>query len=349
VLAGLPLALALALAGCGSKGGGAHGSAAVAIGAGLEGPAGLQATVYAQGPPTTAAFAFDGRGRLWLTAAGLEAHTHDGVYVIATPGARASKVVSGLRDPLGLAWYADRLYVASIGRVDAFGAFNGRRFTEHSRILSGPVADGENNLLVMAPDGRFVMGVTATCDHCTPASKWSGSIVSFRPDGSDLRLYAGRIRAPVGLTYFPGTSDLFVTMNQRDDLGARSPADDLAVVAPGTDWRFPGCYHQGGPACAGVPAPLALLGAHRAPGPIAIVTGQLGRAVATAALIGEWTAGKVVRVALRKHGSSWRGSPSVLLTGLRNPFALVQAPDGSVLVGDWGSGVIYRIAAAARG
>jgi hypothetical protein len=25
--------------------------------------------------------------------------------------------------------------------------------------------------------------------------------------------------AAVGLTYFPGTSDLFVTMNQRDDLG----------------------------------------------------------------------------------------------------------------------------------
>ncbi len=41
--------------------------------------------------------------------------------------------------------------------------------------------------------------------------------------GSDLRLYATRIRAPFGLAYFPGSSDLFASMNQRDDLGARTP------------------------------------------------------------------------------------------------------------------------------
>ncbi|MGA2925154.1 MAG: hypothetical protein ABSG43_04060, partial [Solirubrobacteraceae bacterium] len=301
------------------------------------------------GLPTVAGLAFDPRGRLWAAAAGLGTHARDGVYLIARPGAAPVRVISGLDDPLGLAWYDGRLYVSSVGRVTAYGDLTGTRFAHDATILRGPVAGGENNDLVVAPDGRLLMGITASCDHCLPRSQWSGSIVSFAPDGGDLRLYAARIRAPFGLALYPGTSDLFVTMNQRDDLGARSPADDLAVVAPGTDWRFPGCYHQGGPACAGVPAPLALLGAHRAPGPIAIVTGQLGRAVATAALIGEWTAGKVVRVALRKHGSSWRGSPSVLLTGLRNPFALVQAPDGSVLVGDWGSGVIYRIAAAARG
>jgi glucose/arabinose dehydrogenase len=197
---------------------------------------------------------------------------------------------------------------------------------------------------VLAPDGRFLMGITASCEHCAPRSKWSGSIVLFRPDGSDLRLYAARIRAPVGLALYPGTSDLFVTMNQRDDLVTRSPADDLAVVRPGTDWRFPGCYHQGGPACAEVPPPFALLGAHRAPGPVVIITSQLGPAVGTAALIGEWTVGKVARVALVKQGSSYRGSPSILLTGFRNPLALALAPDGSVLVGDWGTGVIYRVA-----
>ncbi len=153
-------------------------SALVPIGAGLYGPAGLQATVYAKGPPTVASLAFDSQGRLWLAAAGLEAHARgDGVYMIARPGGPAVKVVSGLEDPLGLAWFEGRLYVASTGRVDSFGAFNGRRFTEHTRIIDGPVAGGENNLLLMTPTGRFLMGVTATCDHCTPSSGWSGSIV----------------------------------------------------------------------------------------------------------------------------------------------------------------------------
>lgn len=67
-----------------------------------------------------------------------------------------------------------------------------------------------------------------------------------------------------------------------------------------TDWRFPGRYHQGGPACGGVPPPLALLGAYRTPGPVVILTAQLGPAVSTAALIGQWTVGKVASVALVK-------------------------------------------------
>ena len=339
----------LALPGCGSSGTGgttAKRAALVSIGAGLDGPAGLKATVYAHGPATTAAFAFDRRGRLWLTAAGLETHPRDGVYMIAKPGARALKVVSGLDDPLGLLWHDGRLYVASLGRVDAFGRFDGRRFDERSRILDGPVAGGENNLLALAPGGRLTMGVTASCDHCTPKSKWSGSIVSFRPDGSDPRLFASRIRAPVGLAYYPGTSDLLVTMNQRDDLGARTPGDWLALVKQGQDWGFPDCYGQGGAACAGVPSPIAQLDKHAAVGGLAIITGQLGPAVGTSAAVAEWETGRVQAVALTRKGSTFAGSVSPLLSGIRNPLAVALASDGSLLVGDWSTGTIYRIGKA---
>src|ERR1039457_6126596 len=76
----------LALAGCGSAGTAPRTTALVAIGAGLKGPASLKATAYAKGPATTAAFTVDEQGRLWLTAGGLEAHGHDGVYMIAGPG-----------------------------------------------------------------------------------------------------------------------------------------------------------------------------------------------------------------------------------------------------------------------
>lgn len=341
----LVLALAmLVLSGCGSAAEKSQTtSELVAIGAGLKGPSGLKATVYAQGPPTVAVFAFDSDGRLWLTAAGLETHTDDGVYLIAKAGDRARKVISGLNDPLGLDWYAGKLYVASVARVDAYWGFNGERFTEHRQILDGPVAEGENNLLVMAPDGRFLMGVSATCDHCTPTSKWSGSIVSFRPNGSDLRLYASRIRAPVGLAYLPGTDSLFVSMNQRDDLGAATPGDWLSIVQEGQDWRFPGCYGQGGPVCAGVPKPVAVLDPHAAVGGIAFATGQLGAGMGTSALVAEWNKAKIQRVALTKTGSGYEGTVTPFLVGIRNPLALAFAPDRSLLVGDWATGTIYRI------
>ena len=310
------------------------------------GSPGLKATVYAQGPPTVAVFDFDRDGRLWLTAAGLETHTQDGVYVVAKAGAPARRVISGLNDPLGLDWYAGRLYVASVGRVDAYWGFNGSRFTRHREILEGPLSAGENNLRVMAPDGRFLMGVSATCDHCVPTSKWDGAIVSFRPNGSDLRLCASRIRAPVGLALFPGTSDLFVSMNQQDNLGALTPGDWLAIVREGQDWRFPDCYGQGGPACAGAPKPLAVLDKHAAVGGIAIATGQLGPSIGTSAIVAEWNVAKVLRVSLTRTGSGFQGTVTPFLTGMAHPLALAFAPDRSLLVGDWATGKIYRIAPA---
>jgi glucose/arabinose dehydrogenase len=341
-----------AICGCGSSAGhspviGVSTPTLVSIGAGLKGPTGLRASVYAQGPLTTAAFALDSRGRLWLTAAGLENYAHDGVYMVAKAGAPAVKVVSGLKNPLGILWHEGKLYVASIGRVDEFGDLRGTRFVQHRRILDGPVAKAENNLLAVAPDGRLLMGITATCDHCAPSSPFSGSIVSFRPDGSDLRLYATRIRAPFGLAYFPGTDDLFASMNQRDDLGARTPGDWLGLVKEGQDWGFPGCYGQGGRACAGVPAPVAVLDEHAASGAVAIATGQLGSSVGTSALVAEWQSAKVMKVALTRTGSTYKGSVTQLLSGMEKPLALALAPGGSLLVGDWSSGTIYRIQAGA--
>jgi glucose/arabinose dehydrogenase len=345
VAAGL-LASLLLVSACGSTTSKRSSTALVSIGAGLKGPAGLRARVYATGPATTATATFDARGRLWLAAAGLRTHAHDGVYLVPRAGARAVKVIAGLRDPLGLTWHSGTLYVASLGRVDAFTGFDGTRFSRRRRILDGPVGKGENNNLVQGRAGRLVMGVTASCDHCTPRSRYSGAVVSFRRDGSDLRVVAGHIRAPVGLTYAPGTGDLFVSMNLRDDLGTRTPGDWLGVVRAGQDWGSPGCYGQSGSACSGVPARTAVLEPHAAAGGVAIVSGRLGGGRGTSALVAEWQLGKVERVALTRTGPTYRGSVSPYLTGIKNPLAVTRTRDGSLIVGDWATGKIYRVDAA---
>jgi len=347
---GLALSVALALTGCGGASTSTptpHPATLKPIGAGIRGPAGLKATVYATGLPTVATLAFDARGRLWAAAAGLSTHGRDGVYLITRPGARPLRVIGGLDDPLGLLWEGGTLYVASVGRVDAFSGLRGTHFTRHREIVVGPVAHGENNDLVPAAGGRLLLGITATCDHCLPASRYSGSIVSFRTNGRGLRLYAARIRAPVGLAYYPGTTDLFVTINQRDDLGARTPGDWLAFVRPGESWGFPQCYGQGGPVCAGVPKPVAVLDPHAAVGSVVInAAGSVNAVAKSTALVSQWNVPKVQAVALSRVGSSYRGSVRPFLTGLEHPLALVLAPDHALLVGDWGTGRIYRIARA---
>src|SRR5438876_5560823 len=283
---------------------------------------------------------------MWAATADYTDKGNDGVFLVAKPGARAVKVVAGLHTPLGLLWYHESLYVASAGLVEAFSDFDGHAFATRRIILTFPAETGQNNGIVLAPDGRMRMGISAPCDHCTPASTWAASVVSFLPDGSDLRVDASGIRAPIGLAYYPGTSDLFVTMNQRDDLGARTPGDWLAVVSRGQDWGFPACYGQGGSACVGSPAPTAVLDKHAAVSGVAIVTGGLGALVGPSAFVAEWAQGAVLGVALEHDGSTWSGTVPTFLSGLRQPVPIVVGPDGAVFVGDWATGIVYRVAAA---
>ncbi len=318
----------------------------VSIGAGLHGPSGLTASVYATGLTHVAALTTDPEGRVWAATAAYEDSGTDAVYVIPKPGATPVKVIAGLHTALGLLWHDGTLFVSSHARVDAYGTLNGTTFATRRTVVSFPTNVGENNGLALAPDGRIMLGISAPCDACTPKLTWSASIVSFNPDGSNLRVEASGIRAPVGLAYFPGTSHLYVTMNQRDELGSQTPGDWLSVVRRGQKWGFPGCYGQGGSVCTGVATPTAILDRHAAASGVAIVTGQLGATVGTSAVVAEWTKASVLRVALHHDGSGARGKAEPFLTGFKSPEPVLVRTDGTLLVGDWTTGKVYAIAEA---
>jgi glucose/arabinose dehydrogenase len=320
-------------------------SGLTAIGAGLQGPSGLAATVYATDLANVSAFAFDPDGRLWAATAAYTDAGADAIYLIASPGAQPVKVIAAQHTPLGLVWSGDTLYVASSGRVDAYRGLAAGAFASHTTVLTLPTGVGEVNGLVLSRAGRLVLGVSAPCDACTPTTEDAAAVISFLPDGSDVQVVASGIRAPVGLAYYPGTDDLFVSMNQRDDLGDATPGDWLAVVRPGQAWGFPACYGQGGSACTGVPVPIAVLDKHAAVSGVAIVTDGLDPSMTPSALVAEWATGTVLRVSLTDDGSTYSGVVEPFLTGLTNPVPVIDAPDGAVLVGDWGSGTIYRISA----
>jgi len=345
VQSSLRIALALlvgVLFGCGST---PRSNEPVAIGAGLRGPSGLHATVYARGIPHVSAFAFDSSGRLWGTGSGATTHGADGVFVVRQAGARATRVVTGPKGPLGLVWLGSSLYVSSLGAVTRFSGLANGRFDERRTIVDGPVAGGENNNIVRSPDGHLLMGVSSTCDHCVPRSPWAATIVSFRPDGAGLAVFARGIRAAYGLAFYPGTDDLLATMNQRDDLGAKTPGDWLALVRRGENWRFPGCYGQGGAACRGVPDPIAVLSPHAAAGGVTVLTSELGGRFSGSALVAEWQTGKVLRIELTRNANGYRDTVSTFVTGIRSPLPLTTTPDGAVLVGDWSTGTVYAIRA----
>ena len=320
------------------------GDGLVSIGAGLSGIEGLEATVYTTGIAHASAFAFDDDGRLWVGTAAYTDDGSDGIYLVPGAGETPVEVVAGLHTVLGLLWYDGSLYVSAKEAVYAYSGFDGEAFSDQRTVVQFPAGVGEVNGIVLSPDGRMLAGISSPCDHCTPANEYSAAIVSFLPDGSDIQVYASGIRAPIALAYFPGTSDLFVTMNQRDDLGDATPGDWLSTVSEGDDWGFPDCYGQDGPACAGIPSPVAALDRHAALSGLAIVTGQLGAAVGNAAIVAEWQTGRVQMVSLEQTGNGYSSEVSPFLAGTANPVAVTLAPDGALLVSDWTSGTVYRIA-----
>jgi glucose/arabinose dehydrogenase len=309
------------------------------IGDALQGPAGFVATTYATGLANVAAFAFDEAGRLWVSTAGYGDDGTDAVYLVATPGSTPTKVIGGVHTPLGLLWLDGELYVASKGRVDAYANLSGSTFAAHRTVLVLPDGVGEVNGLVVSPDHRLVLGISAPCDACRPTSQYAAAVVSFRTDGTDLRVEASGIRAPTGLAY-SSTGQLYVTMNQRDDLDDATPGDWLAIVERGQDWGFPDCYGQDDEACRDAPLPVAELDKHAAASGVALAEGGFGSIRGASAFVAEWATGRMIRVGL---GDGASVEPFV--TGLQNPVPVAIAPDGALLAGDWGTGTVYRIAA----
>jgi glucose/arabinose dehydrogenase len=321
-------------------------SGLVSIGAGLNGPAGLTAAVYAAGAAHVSAFAFDADGRLWFATADYTDTGADAIYIVSSAGAEPTLVVDSLHTPLGLLWFGDALYVSSASGVVAYRGFEGSAFSTAKTIVRFPSGIGEINGIALGADGRMVVGVSAPCNACQTTSEDSAAIVSFLPDGSDLRVDASGIRAPVGLAFYPGTNELLVTMNQRDDLGGATPGDWLAVVSEGQDWGFPDCYGQADAECPGTPSAVAVLDQHAAVSGVAIVTDQLGASIGSAALVAEWAKGTVKAVRLMGDGTIADDAATTLLTGLTNPVPVAVGPDGALYVGNWGSGAIDRIAVA---
>ena len=181
-------------------------------------PAGVELQRYAKGIPNPSNLAFDGRGRLWATSAGVQAAATDGVWLVPRRGARPRQVVSGLFSALGLTWHRRELYVSHIvphatfaprhtGRVVAFSGFDGRRFTRSRVVVDGlPVERHRVDSIAAGPAGRLYLGIGSESDHEPSSAELAGTVISFRPDGEALRVEARGLRNPYGLAFAPGAA-----------------------------------------------------------------------------------------------------------------------------------------------
>ena len=76
--------------------------------------------------------------------------------------------------------------------------------------------------MALWPDGRIYLGVGSVHDARRSQVAPSAAVVSFPPEGGDLRVEARGLRNPYGLAFVPGTA--MGLMRVRD------PAERAAVI-----------------------------------------------------------------------------------------------------------------------
>ncbi len=281
-----------------------------------------------------------------------------------------------LNAPSSLAFHPEMrglLYVGETTRLLRLRDPDGEGvFQIQETMIDGLPSGGHNTRTVLvSPDGRYLfVSVGSSCNVCIEEDERRATIMRFElDDEGNVRdegiIYAQGLRNAVGITFRPGTNDLWATNNGRDWMGDNQPPETIYHVTQGSDAGWPRCHAAriedpefGKPAaCEGVLEPAVEMQAHSAPLGLTFYTGtqfpETYRGDMFVAFHGSWnrsvpTGYKVVHIPmegdesgpvqdfavgwLRDDGSDW-GRPVDVLTGI----------DGGLFVSDDAGGKIYRI------
>ncbi|MEO7167668.1 MAG: PQQ-dependent sugar dehydrogenase [Chthoniobacterales bacterium] len=294
--------------------------------------------------------------------------------------------VKDLNKPFGIAFYPpgpepQYLYVANTDGVIRFPYRNGDLKTRGpaeklgAHLSAGGLLRGGGHWtrgLAFSPNGKkmyvSIGSLSNVSDSAAEADR--ARIFEFNPDGSGQKVYAWGVRNAVGLAVRPGTDELWMSTNERDELGDDLVPDYISHVTPGGFYGWPWFYlgnhqdprHKGAhPELAGkVLVPDVLVQAHSATLNLCFYDGKQFpeefRGDVFAAFHGSWnrtrrTGYKIVRVPLKDGKAT--GAYEDFVTGFvtpegnvwGRPVGVAVAKDGSLLFSEDGHGTIWRVSA----
>ena len=224
--------------------------------------------------------------------------------------------------------------------------------------------------IAFAPDGSRFFVTVGSMNNLAVEPSPHATVQSFAADGTDQRDFATGLRNPVGIEFYPGTDDLYVTVNERDGLGDDLVPDYLTRIQRGDFFGWPYAYIGDNPQ-PDLPGPLGLVKSTKVPDVLFQAhSASLGlvfyegtqfpdayRGDAFVALHGSWnraepTGYMVVRVPFEDGRPA--GYYESFLTGFwfegddkagvfGRPAGLAVAADGSLLVSDDAGGAIWRV------
>ena len=160
--------------------------------------------------------------------------------------------LKGLNSPIGMVLVGNSLYVANTDAVVRFPYTTGDTEirTEPQQLVALPAGSINHHWtksLVASVDGKkLYVGVGSNSnagENGMDAEDQRNAVWEIDPSTGGHRVYANGLRNPVGLAWQPDTGALWVSVNERDELGDHVPPDYMTAVRDGAFYGFPFSYY----------------------------------------------------------------------------------------------------------
>lgn len=156
--------------------------------------------------------------------------------------------LKGLNQPFGMLLLNGWLYVANTDSIVRYRYEEGQTSikTEGEKILDLPVNGHWTRNIISNPEGtKIYVAIGSLSNDAESGMKVENRracIIEMNPDGSGEKIFATGLRNPVGLSFYPGSHQLWTVVNERDGLGDTVPPDYLAHVEETHFYGWPYSY-----------------------------------------------------------------------------------------------------------
>lgn len=292
----------------------------------------------------------------------------------------SSVFLDNLNQPYGMLIIKDKFYVANTDGLWVYPYKEGEtKITQPGKKIVNLPAGGYNNhwtrnLTVNKDQSKIYISVGSGSnvgENGMENEVRRANILEVNPDGSGEKIYAAGLRNPVGMSWNPATGELWTVVNERDELGDELVPDYLTSVKQNQFYGWPYAYFgknedprrkgEKPDLIAKTIVPDVQLGSHTASLGLTFYTGnQFPEKYKYGAFIGQhgsWNRSSLVgyQVAFVPFSNGKASAPyQPFLTGFianeekgdvyGRPVGVLQIADGSILVADDVSGIVWRVA-----
>jgi glucose/arabinose dehydrogenase len=209
-------------------------------------PQGFQIAVFADGLSSPEKMAIGPDGIIHVT-------DFETGRVLRLPDRDGNGVVDGfeiaaddLIEPSGLAFFKDgSMYVAETTRVIRLYDQDGDGYFEEREIVVAGFAAGGNTdrTLIFSPDwNNFYLSYGSSCNICREHDQRRASVMRFRIDGTNPKLFTTGLRNVVGMDFTPNNAILWAANIERDGIEGNILPETIYAIYLNANAGWPYCH-----------------------------------------------------------------------------------------------------------